>query len=211
MTHKNKILPVVVSIYAVLALSACVTEKKKNESTGTYSETYCKTQRKAYDSSRQVCISPDLAFCAIQLQMVKGATACRVPASQSDCNTIGSNLGKTLSWKSGKCEQIAGIAGQGKLDSSIRIAWNGKRTVQGAQQAFIDIGSATITISKNDYHQVSMLKKAGSTCELRRTSAGGQNFKVEAKGPASTCAGKIMVINTKTGDYNVKEFSVTIN
>ena len=210
MTQKNNILTVVVSICAVLALSACVTEKK-GESTGTYSEQYCKNQMKAYDSSHKVCISPDLTFCAIQLQMVRGASSCRAPASQSDCDVLGSKLGKNFSWKSGKCEPTTGGAGHGKLDSSIRIAWSGKRTVQGAQRAFVDIGSATITTSKNDIHQINMLKKAGSTCELRKTEAGGKSFKVEAKGPASTCEGEIFVINKKTGDYNVEEFSVTIN
>ena len=211
MTQKNNILTVVVSICAVLALSACVTEKKKGESTGTYSEQYCIAQMKAYDSLRKVCISPDLTFCATQLQMVRGATSCRAPSSQSDCDVLGSKLGKNLSWKSGKCEQTTGDAGHGKLDSSIRIAWSGKRTVQGAQRAFVDIGSVTITTNKNDIHQINMLKKAGSTCELRKTEAGSRSFKVEAKGPASTCEGKIFVINKKTGNYNVKEFSVTIN
>ena len=214
MTQKNNILTVVVSICAVLALSACVTEKKKGESTGTYSEQYCKTQMKAYDSLRKVCISPDLTFCATQLQMVRGATSCRAPSSQSDCDVLGSKLGKNLSWKSGKCEQTTG-AGHGKLDSSIRIDWNGKKgPVQGAQRAFVDIGRATITTRKNDIHQVNIMKKAGSTCELRKArkkEAGGRSFKVEAKGPASTCEGEIFVINKKTGDYNVKEFEVRIN
>ena len=214
MTQKNNILTVVVSICAVLALSACVTEKK-GESTGTYSEQYCITQMKAYDSFRKVCILPDLAFCATRLQMVRGASSCRAPASQSDCDALGSKLGKNLSWKSGKCEPTTGGAGHGKLDSSIGFEWSGKKvTVQGAQRAFVDIGRVTITTSKNDIHQVNIMKKAGSTCELRKArkaEAGGRSFKVEAKGPASTCEGEIFVINKKTGDYNVEEFSVTIN
>ncbi len=213
MTQKNNILIVVVSVCSALALSACVTKKKKKEeeSTGIYNVAHCKTQRKDYDSVSGVCTVPTLAFCAKELEMVAGLSACQVPASQSDCDAIGKELSKTLSWENNKCKVATSTAGQGKIDSSIRIAWNGKTTVQGARNAFVNIGSVTVRPSKNDYHQVSMLKKSGSTCELRRAAASGSNFKVDAKGPASTCEGKIIVINTKTGDYNVKEFSVKIN
>ncbi len=198
------------SVCSALAISPCVTKnKKEEESTG--SVAHCKTQRKDYDSVRGVCIVPTIAFCAKELGMVAGSQACQVPASQSDCDTIGKELSKTLSWENNECKAATSIAGQGKLDSSIRIAWNGKTTVQGARNAFVNIGSVTVRPSKNDYHQVSMLKKKNSTCELRRAAVSGSNFKVDAKGPVSTCEGKIIVINTKTGDYNVKEFSVKIN
>jgi len=212
MTQKNNILAVVASICSAITLSACVVKKKDDDTSPSgYSEQYCRGLKKAYDSANKVCTAPDLAFCATKLTMVKGTSACRAPASQNDCTALGGALNKSLQWINDKCEEATSTAGQGKLDSTIRIAWSGKRTVQGAQQVYVDIGSATITPSKNEYHQVSMLKKKGSTCELRRTSASGKSFKVQAKGPASTCEGMILVINTKTGDYNVKEFSVTIN
>lgn len=211
MTQKNNILTVVTCIYAVLVLSACVTEKKKTSNTGGVSAEYCKIQRKDYDSFRKVCKAPDLTFCAIQLNMIKGMDTCKTPAGQTDCDTLGSAKGKTLVWKSNKCEAASNITNHGKLDSSIIIDWKGKQTVQGAQSSFVDIGRATITIKKNHDHQVFMMKKAGSTCELQRGRAGGKNFRVKAKGPASTCKGKILVINTKTGDYNVKDFDVTLN
>ena len=211
MTQKNNILIVVACIYAALVLSACVVGKKKTTNTGGVSEQYCRDQHKDYDRSLEACKAPDKAFCAINLGMVMGFSACRKPSSQADCDSLGSTLSKTFTWQNNTCEESRSTVGQGKLDTSIRIAWTGKRTVQGAKTAFVDIGSATITISKNDQHQVNILKKANSTCSLRRTFAGGKRFKVQAKGPASTCFGQILVINRKTGDYNVKEFSVTLN
>lgn len=211
MTQKNNISAVVISICSALTLSACVVKKKDDtKPTGTYSEEYCRGQKKAYDSANKVCTAPDLAFCAT-LMMVKGTSACRAPANQNDCKALGGALNKTLHWNNNECGDATSTAGQGKLDRTIRIAWQGKRTVQGAQRAYVDIGHVTVTPSKNDHHQINMLKKAGSTCELLRTSVSGRTFKVKVKGPASTCEGQILVINTKTGDYNVEEFSVTIN
>ena len=211
MTPKNNIFAVLAFICTTLVVSACVTKKKPKNNTEGVTAEYCKAQGKDFDPLNRVCKAADLAFCATHLSMVKGIGSCQVPASQSDCTTLGGVLNKTLTWKNDKCEQVTSAVGQGKLDSSIKIAWTPKHTVQGARHQFVDIGSATFTITKNHFHQTNLMKKAGSTCELRQGAASGKNIKVEAKGPASTCQGKIIVINKVTGDYNVKEFSVTIN
>ena len=143
--------------------------------------------------------------------MVKGMYACSAPASQRDCNTLGGALNKSFTWQNGKCQLVTSTVGQGTRDSGIGIKWTGKSTVQGARTVFVDIGSATVTTDKNDFHRVIVLKKTGSTCQLRIKSASGKNVKVAAKGPSSTCQGKILVINKNTSNYNVKEFSVRLN
>lgn len=209
MTQKTNILAIVAIICTAFTLSACVVKKKKDDETGITASS-CRLQNKAFDSARKACIEPNLAFCAERFMVKGGMGACRNPSGQSDCDTIGSALQKTLSWSNGKCQEVSSTA-QTQPDSSIKISWQGKSSVQGAHQQFVTIGTATVTIGNNDEHQVSMMKKGGSTCDLRRVSIGGKSLKVEAKGSQSTCAGQILVINTKTGGYNVHNFSVTLN
>ena len=211
MIQKNNIFAVVAITWAAFALTACIVKKKPKDKDEGATAQECLTIRKAFDATNRLCIEPDLAFCATKMNMVKGMGACSLPASQRDCDTIGGALNRSLTWQNGKCQAVTSTAGQGKRDGDIRIAWSGKRTVQGAQTAFVDIGNATITIAKNDLHRVIVLKKATANCQMRIKSAGGKNVKVAAKGPASTCQGQILVINKKTGNYNVKEFSVTLN
>ena len=211
MTQKNNISAAVIIICAALTLSACITKKRDKDTTGVTAAS-CKDQRKAFDNYRKVCVTPpDLNFCATNFSMVKGINACRAPASLTECRSLGTALQKTMHWSGGTCQLLGGTTGiGGNRDSNIKIDHNFKSYMPSASQ-YVMIGSATITINHNkDVHQINILKENGATCDLRHSSVGGKTFTVEAKGPVSTCKGKILVINTKTGNYNVEEFRVTI-
>ena len=207
MLQKNIISTVVMMSCAAIALTACVTKKKEK---GSASLASCMAKMKAFDKPRGVCIEPDRDFCANQLRAIKGIGVCQAPSSQSDCNALGAVLGQSLSWSGSKCQGAVVDGGQTRPDNSINISWQGKNTVQGARTSFIEIGKAKVAISNNDHHQVNMLRKADSTCELRQTQLGQKTIKIEAKGTPSVCAGQILVINTMTGGYNVKNFSVNL-
>ena len=210
MTQKNNISATVITICAALALSACITKKREKNNTGGITLATCKAQRKDYDSFRKVCIAPNERFCATNFSMVKGIGACRAPVSSSECQALGNLLKKTMHWSGNQCQLLGGTTGSGQLDSNISIKLTNFKNYPVEASQFVEVGRITVTISNTDLHQVNVLKKSGATCQLRHSKFAGKIFTVEAKGPASKCEGKILVFNTKTGNYNVKDFSVTL-
>ena len=198
----------------ILALGGCTTKKKKQD--GKVTEYSCLTKGLAFDNIKKICKEPDLAFCANNFMILgTGGGNCESPTSQSDCDTIGLALRKTLTWINNNCQGAIDSTATGP-DPSIKINWNSESSsIPRGQQSFYVIGRGDVKVpDENIWHNIIVLRKENAVCDLKidRNQSGVNKFTVQARGTsASICAGTIIVISTQNGSYNVKEFSTRIN
>ena len=209
-----KIFPMLVLSCTILALGSCTKKKKTGKEETEYS---CSTKHMAFDSVKKICKEPDAAFCASNFMILStGGGNCVEPTSQSDCNTIGKarrEFDKTFTWRNGRCTEETGDS-TASPDPHIEINWQAEKISISRGQNFPIIGRGSVKLPNDNFHNIIILRKDGSVCDLKigRDQGDADNaFIIQAMGVSvEVCAGTIFVANTLNGTYNTKKFSVRV-